>query len=653
MAIEILPARLANQIAAGEVVERPASVVKELVENSLDSGANRIQIDIERGGHKLIRIRDNGSGIDQHELVLALSRHATSKLKTLDDLECIASLGFRGEALASISSVSRLTLSSKPAAQETAWQAFAEGRDMAVQVQPTAHPDGTTVEVKDLFFNTPARRKFLRTEKTEFAHIEELVKRIALSRFDVAITLTHNGKVVRQFRPSLDGSNDVQRVAQVAGKAFLTEACHLQAGNEGLSLHGWLMPVGTSGTTQYTYVNGRMMRDKLILHAIRQAFEEVVGSIELPSFVLFVELDPRQVDVNVHPAKHEVRFHQARLVHDFIVQALKPAISSEVSPSLLVAHGDGVEHDHSAVFDAAWHNDFEQNQQQNSERDYVAPLRKAHQPAAEHSSYLSQQLSQELSHEQTYADSGDMLSAKAGNARGSSGSRGYTARASSPHSGTASSSSKHNYNVNALYQQLQVRETDLVAAPTEHLTTATPNFTSVMFLPLGLRLEQRQDGLYLSRYRDALACYWQSELEHQGTLNSKALLLPVRVSLSAEQIPLFEKYQSWLALLGFEIQLFTSYIIVKKLPPALYSIDVAEMIQRIVRLLMQDLVAQWQSHEWLGWFIEQIPDNFLQSQSFSELRQEIEKNPQCIARLVEKAVKIDPMLLMAQFSKEK
>ncbi len=192
MSIEILPARLANQIAAGEVVERPASVVKELVENSLDAGATRIQIDIERGGHKLIRIRDNGSGINKDELTLALSRHATSKLKSLDDLENICSLGFRGEALASISSVSRLTLSSKPKQQEAAWQAFAEGRDMAVQIKPTAHPDGTTIEVKDLFFNTPARRKFLRTEKTEFSHIDELIKRIALSRFDVSITLTHN-----------------------------------------------------------------------------------------------------------------------------------------------------------------------------------------------------------------------------------------------------------------------------------------------------------------------------------------------------------------------------------------------------------------------------------------------------------------------------
>ncbi len=200
MTIKILPARLANQIAAGEVVERPASVVKELVENSLDSGATRIDIDIEKGGAKLIRVRDNGKGIVKDELGLALSRHATSKIHTLDDLEAIMSLGFRGEALASISSVSRLTMTSRPAAQEQAWSAYSEGRDMKVKLQPTAHPIGTSVEVLDLFFNTPARRKFLRTEKTEFAHIDELLKRIALSRFDVTINVRHNGKMIRQYR---------------------------------------------------------------------------------------------------------------------------------------------------------------------------------------------------------------------------------------------------------------------------------------------------------------------------------------------------------------------------------------------------------------------------------------------------------------------
>ncbi len=330
MPIQILPARLANQIAAGEVVERPASVVKELVENSLDSGATRIDIDIEKGGSKLIRVRDNGHGIEQDELTLALSRHATSKIHTLDDLEAIVSLGFRGEALASISSVSRLTLTSRTAAQEQAWLAYSEGRDMSVKLQPTAHPIGTTVEVLDLFFNTPARRKFLRTEKTEFSHIDELVKRIALSRFDVSMTLRHNGAIVRQYRASKTDAQIEKRISTACGAGFVRHMLKVELEHQGFRLHGWITdPDGArqQSDLQYCYVNGRMMKDKLINHAIRQSYESSLRADQYPAFVLYIELDPHQVDVNVHPAKHEVRFHQARLVHDFIYQALTSALA--------------------------------------------------------------------------------------------------------------------------------------------------------------------------------------------------------------------------------------------------------------------------------------------------------------------------------------
>ncbi|ELB2754165.1 DNA mismatch repair endonuclease MutL [Vibrio alginolyticus] len=330
MTIKILPARLANQIAAGEVVERPASVIKELVENSLDSGATRIDIDIEKGGAKLIRVRDNGKGIAKDELGLALSRHATSKIHTLDDLEAIMSLGFRGEALASISSVSRLTLTSRPAAQEEAWSAYSEGRDMQVKLKPAAHPIGTTVEVLDLFFNTPARRKFLRTEKTEFAHIDELLKRIALSRFDVTINVRHNGKIIRQYRAAKNQLQTEKRIAAVCGNAFVRHMLRIELEHQGLKLHGWITtPEGArqQSDLQYCYVNGRMMRDKLINHAIRQSYEMSLKPDQFAAYMLFIELDPHQVDVNVHPAKHEVRFHQARLVHDFIYQALTDALS--------------------------------------------------------------------------------------------------------------------------------------------------------------------------------------------------------------------------------------------------------------------------------------------------------------------------------------
>ncbi|MDO4698058.1 MAG: DNA mismatch repair endonuclease MutL [Pasteurellaceae bacterium] len=329
--IHILPPQLANQIAAGEVVERPASVVKELVENSLDAGAMLIQVEIEKGGSQLIRIRDNGCGIGKQDLRLALARHATSKIASLDDLEAILSLGFRGEALASISSVSRLTLTSRPAYQNEAWQAYAQGREMAVEIQPASHPIGTTIEVANLFFNTPARRKFLRTDKTEFAHIDEVLRRIALAKPQVTFILTHNGKKVRHYKgvPQHNVEQQQKRVAAICGDEFVQYATHIDWQHGDLHLYGWVgspQLARPQNDLSYSYVNGRMMRDKTINHAIRQAFGEHLPKDHYPAFVLFLDLDPTYVDVNVHPAKHEVRFHQGRLVHDFIYQGVLNAL---------------------------------------------------------------------------------------------------------------------------------------------------------------------------------------------------------------------------------------------------------------------------------------------------------------------------------------
>nr|WP_310616345.1 DNA mismatch repair endonuclease MutL [Pantoea cypripedii] len=343
MPIQILPPQLANQIAAGEVVERPASVVKELVENSLDAGATRIDVDIEKGGAKLIRIRDNGCGIAKDELAMALARHATSKIASLDDLEAIVSLGFRGEALASISSVSRLTLTSRTEDQSEAWQAYAEGRDMAVTVKPAAHPVGTTLEVLDLFYNTPARRKFMRTEKTEFTHIDEVIRRIALARFDVAISLSHNGKLMRQYRGVSQDAQRERRLGSICGTTFMQHALRIDWQHDDLALRGWVAdPAGSRQVTdlQYCYVNGRMMRDKLINHAIRQAYQTQLGDEQQPAYVLYLEIDPHQVDVNVHPAKHEVRFHQSRLVHDFIWQGVMSALQASRAAELPIAHAE-------------------------------------------------------------------------------------------------------------------------------------------------------------------------------------------------------------------------------------------------------------------------------------------------------------------------
>ncbi|MDP0156662.1 DNA mismatch repair endonuclease MutL [Glaesserella parasuis] len=332
--IQILPPQLANQIAAGEVVERPASVVKELVENSLDAGATQIQIDIEKGGSQLIRIRDNGCGIGKQDLALALARHATSKIATLEDLESILSLGFRGEALASISSVSRLTLTSRPEYQAEAWQVYAQGREMEVEIKPASHPVGTTIEVANLFFNTPARRKFLRTDKTEFAHIDEVVRRIALAKPNVTFTLTHNEKKVRYYKAVATQQLEQQqkRVATICGDEFIQQSVHIDWQHDDLHIYGW---VGSPSLARvqndlcYSYVNGRMMRDKTINHAIRQAYGERLPKDHYPVFVLFLDLDPSHVDVNVHPAKHEVRFHQSRLVHDFIYQGVLNALEDQ------------------------------------------------------------------------------------------------------------------------------------------------------------------------------------------------------------------------------------------------------------------------------------------------------------------------------------
>ena len=328
--IQLLDSRLANQIAAGEVVERPASVLKELLENAIDAGARQISVDVEQGGVRLIRVRDDGSGISREDLPLALSRHATSKIHSLEDLEAIGSLGFRGEALAAISSVSRLTLSSNNTEAPEGWQVQAEGRDMAPVLKPAGHPRGTTVEMRDLFFNTPARRRFLRTEKTEYSHLEEVFRRIALSEFEVGFRLSHNQKVIHQLPAASAPAHRAQRVAKLCGAAFMEQALDVDVEIGGLRLHGWMgQPTfsRSQADLQYFFVNGRVIRDKVVSHAVRQAYRDVLYHGRHPAYVLYLELDPAQVDVNVHPTKHEVRFREQRMVHDFLFRTLHRTIA--------------------------------------------------------------------------------------------------------------------------------------------------------------------------------------------------------------------------------------------------------------------------------------------------------------------------------------
>ncbi|HET6546479.1 MAG TPA: DNA mismatch repair endonuclease MutL [Rhodanobacteraceae bacterium] len=327
--IRPLPPDLVNQIAAGEVIERPASVVKELIENSLDAGARRIDIDIENGGARLIRVRDDGGGIEAADLPLALSAHATSKIGSFEDLERVATLGFRGEALPSIASVSRFALISRTPQGEHAFRISVEGGRLQ-PARPEQHPVGTSAEVRDLFYNVPARRKFLRAERTEFDHVDELVKSIGLARSDIELRLTHNGRPVRLYQPARDVDGAAARLGDVLGADFAGSSLRVEHTGAGLRLSGWVgLPTASRAQAdqQYFHVNGRRVRDRLVAHAVRQAYADVLYHGRHPAFVLFLELDPALVDVNVHPAKHEVRFREGRLVHDFLYRTLDEALS--------------------------------------------------------------------------------------------------------------------------------------------------------------------------------------------------------------------------------------------------------------------------------------------------------------------------------------
>ena len=507
MPIQLLSPQLANQIAAGEVVERPASVVKELLENSLDAGATKIEIDIEKGGHKRIRIKDNGSGIVKSELQLALSRHATSKITTLDDLEQILSLGFRGEALASISSVSRLTLTSRTESQGEAWQAYCEGREMAVNIQPAAHPVGTTIDVADLFYNTPARRKFLRTEKTEFQHIEEVIKRIALSYPKVSFVLKHNDKVAKRFIADKAGSL-ATRIGAVVGQKFVQNAVHISTEYEGLHIDAWLgneAMLRSSNDCQFSFVNGRGMRDKLIMHAIRQAYESVWGVVEQPSFVVYLTVNPKDVDVNVHPAKHEVRFQQGRLVHDFICKTVSDALHAMTDEQPLSGMDEN----------RPFGSDFMSSQ---VEHDYIRPLQEqtlnndrtfndnSHHPSGAYSQNSTQSNGQYL---------GNAKPPSAGSFSGSGGATSLQGRGQSRGPSAAYQSS---------YNALMTPNSDIVdSGNSEQRANAHVNLSP------SCRIYPKSEKIYLL-FATKVASIWLSELFLKAK-HGQPLLMPVAVAL--------------------------------------------------------------------------------------------------------------------------
>ncbi|PMG30686.1 DNA mismatch repair protein MutL [Shewanella sp. 10N.286.52.C2] len=579
MAIQILPPQLANQIAAGEVVERPASVVKELVENSLDAGATRVDIEIDKGGSKLIKIRDNGKGISKEELALALSRHATSKVHSLDDLEAILSFGFRGEALASISSVSRLSLTSKPAEQTEAWQAYAAGSQMDVKVTPAAHPKGTTIEVVDLFFNTPARRRFLKSDKTEFTHIDEWLKRIAIARTDVHFTLTHNGKLARQYRAANTEIQYKQRLGQICGRAFAEHALHLECQHDGLILSGYLQSPNDLQPTDscYFYVNGRLVRDRLVNHAVKQAFGQFQVQHQ-PGYVLMLELDPHQVDVNVHPAKHEVRFHQSRLVHDFILQALQSVLAQIPELDLGIANkptgaqtGIGEEIGHSSEAEISNWQQVSQDMPQS--RGSATQL---HQPRELSSSRFGSmsvpaQGYQHQSHQPQH--------------NAATGSTGATSSGNNPYSGGRTADTVEvTPTAIANYGQLlqtqagnssltQINETNLSA----HITM--PSIVDGRFWVM-------VTGQQILLVDIAQVSIFVTKLEIQAKITTglvgQPLLMPVSIEADVDWKIILEEREQLLRRLGLTLSIRYQQLIIKNVPPYLRDTQLAVLIPELL-----------------------------------------------------------------------
>lgn len=534
MPIQILPARLANQIAAGEVVERPSSVVKELVENSLDAGATRIEIEIEKGGAKCIRVTDNGSGVCKEQLTLALSRHATSKISHLDDLEAIVSLGFRGEALASVSSVSRLTFTSKPADQDQAWQAVAEGRDMQVAIQPTAHPQGTTVEVLDLFFNTPARRRFLKTEKTEFQHIDELVRRIALSAFEISFILKHNGNIIRQYRAAQTPVQKEKRLASICGDSFVKGALHFQNSDNELQISGWIsdsLSARALSDVQYCYINGRMIRDKLINHAIRQVYAYALPEGKFPGYIIYIQCDPSQVDVNVHPSKHEVRFHRARWVHDFIVSTLSATLSQ-------AALGDAECTSRSATI---------------SEHAYLPLQPDAEEGQAARQSSSGGSASYRGYYSQPKLDSGQV--------------EAYCDFINESHFPLLGKSGDHNRQQN----HTALAEIVCLIADDYLLLKLTPGQQLLQASSPLLVLSLNRADLLVKKIQ--LFDAWSD-----GEVLAQPLLLPVRIELSADSVQICTHFQPLFDRLGFAFKLQGNKLIISKVPALLRQAPIAKIL---------------------------------------------------------------------------
>lgn len=541
--ISQLPSHLADQIAAGEVVERPASVVKELLENALDSGATNIEVTIELGGTQLIQVADNGHGIPRDELLLAVSRHATSKIISSEDLAAVDTLGFRGEALASIASVSRFQIISKVLDSSAAWQLHAEGEGRWSELAPVAGTVGTTVKVEDLFFNTPARKKFLRTHQTEFSQIDQLVKRVMLSRPNVGFKLTHNAKVVRHVLPVSDAMTETKRLSQLMGQPFVQQSLAVEFEAEGVRLAGWVgLPTFNRSQTdmQYLFVNGRIVRDRLLSYAIKQAYADVLYNGRHPAYVLFLEVPHESVDVNVHPAKYEIRFANGRWVYDFLRRSVREAVSRPVSAE----QGSG-------GFQGGG---FQPGQ---SNLNAVSPSALGHLGAGN------------LPHFAVDSQSAMRFQAPSS-------------------SGSATLSERFKYQANVLSGVSSAAESDSSYAElnaSQALSEHKLGFAKMQLHGIFI-LAENQKGLVLVDMHAAhervvyerLKAQWQNQ-----RLISQPLLVPMALALESSQINVWESHQAWFTQLGFEMEVLgPEQLKVTALPALLIKSDVANLVNDMI-----------------------------------------------------------------------
>ena len=562
--IKKLDTRLANQIAAGEVVDRPASVLKELIENSLDAGASQIDVEVEAGGTKRVLVRDNGSGIAQEDMALALDSHATSKIYDLDDLEAVSTLGFRGEALASISSVSRLTLTANTVEQaDQGWKAMSVGRDMEVEVTPAARPKGTSVDVEDLFFNTPARRKFLRKEKTEYNHVDEVFRRNALVTFETGLSLSHNGRVIHSLRACQSQLEKEQRIAKLLGQPFIDSAIHLELEHSGYKLHGWVAQPTFSRSQsdmQYFFVNDRVIKDRVVAHAVKQAYRDVLFHGRHPAFVLYLTLDHSQVDVNVHPSKHEVRFRDSRQVHDFIYRSLHKVLA-DVRPQDNLVDGMQAGAAASALQDTY---------------------------AAGAAQQLTEQQAMGLAEPQTVYANGQNWASQQNlnqdNAGQHAASQNSFGQGGAGYGGNTSSSG-----FSAAHQQLYAASENTAVMPDDGEIP-----------PLGFAIAQLK-GIYILAENEAGLIVVDMHAAHERItyermkaardeegIQAQPLLVPVSLALSEKEADCAENYASVFLDLGFELQrVAAESIIIRQIPVFLASADAEMLVRDVISDLLQ------------------------------------------------------------------